>query len=60
MPEREGVKTMTPRERRRAYARTRVGIDDVLQDEDDREPMNRATRRALTRQLAKQMRPPRT
>lgn len=56
MPEREGVKTMTPRQRRKAIARTRVDLDDVLQDDDDRAPMNRATRRAMTRELTKQQR----
>ena len=58
MPEREGVKTMTERERRRAYARARVELDDVLQDEDDRQPMGRAARRQMTRALTKQMRRP--
>jgi hypothetical protein len=54
VPEREGVKVLTPQQRRKAVARARVDLVEVIDAEEA--PPNRAARRAMERELVKQMR----
>lgn len=57
MPEREGVKVLTPERRRKAAARVRVELHDRLQRDDEQgSPMNRSSRRRMTRALVKDWR----
>ncbi len=57
MPEREGVQTLTPEARRKRFVKARVELHDALQDDEaDHLYMNRSTRRAMQRELVKDLR----
>lgn len=59
MPEREGVRTLTTKQRHKKLARTLLDVHDLsdqLEDDDGPQPRNRAQRRAVERAIVSRLR----